>query len=295
MIAGASWHWWIGFHAVVVLLLVLDGWWSSRRHARAASVWVAPAVLLLCAIGFAAGLAWAHGRQPALEWTAGYTIELSLSVDNLFVFMFLFQSFGVEPERQHKALLWGIGGAVVLRALFILAGIALLERFEWIAWLFGFFLLYAAWRMFRGRSGGEVIPGWIRSLHPRRDSLLPVILAVELTDLIFAIDSIPAVLAVTRHPLLAYTSNIAAILGLRSLYFALLAVLDRFRSLHYGVGALLAFVGLKMLASPWFQVPIGISLGVMALILALCIGYDLVTRKPGKAQKTSPRLMDPRQ
>lgn len=279
MIAGASWQWWIGFHAAVALLLVLDGWWSGRRHASTRSVWAGPAVLLVCAAGFAFWLAWAHGRQPALEWAAGYTVELSLSADNLFVFMFLFQGFEVGPARQHKALLWGIGGAVVLRALFIVAGIALLERFEWVAWLFGVFLLYAAGRMLRGRSGSDAIPGWIRNLHPRRGSLLPVILAVEVTDLIFAIDSIPAVLAVTRTPLLAYTSNIAAILGLRSLYFALVVALDRFRSLHYGVGALLAFVGLKMLASPWFQVPTGISLGILALILAICIGYDLATRQ----------------
>lgn len=277
MIAGASWQWWVGFHAAVGLLLLADGWWSSRPHASRRAVWVAPVVLLVCAAGFAAWLGWAHGRQPALEWAAGYTVELSLSIDNLFVFMFLFQSFEVGPKRQHKALAWGIGGAVVLRALFIVAGIALLERFEWVAWVFGLFLLYAAWKMLRGRSGSEVLPGWIRNLHPRRGSLLPVILAVEITDLIFAIDSIPAVLAVTRNPMLAYTSNVAAILGLRSLYFALLAALDRFRSLHYGVGALLAFVGLKILVSPWFPVPIGISLGVIALILAACIGFDLVT------------------
>jgi tellurite resistance protein TerC len=277
MIAGASWQWWVGFHAAVALLLIADGGWSSRRSASPRSVWVAPAVLLTSAAGFAVWLAAAHGRQPALEWAAGYTIELSLSVDNLFVFMFLFHGFEVGPKLQHKALAWGIGGAVVLRALFIVAGIALLDRFEWVAWVFGFFLLYACWRMLRGQSGSEVLPGWIRNLHPRQGSLLPVILAVEFTDLIFALDSIPAVLAVTRNPLLAYTSNVAAILGLRSLYFALLSALDRFRSLHYGVGALLAFVGLKMLASPWFDLPIGISLGIIALILAVCIGFDLVT------------------
>jgi hypothetical protein len=135
-----------------------------------------------------------------------------------------------------------VGGAVILRALFIIAGITLLKRFDWITWIFGLFLLYAAWRLVRGGSAHAAIPEWIRKLQPAKGSLLPVILAIEVTDLVFATDSIPAVLAISHNPFVVYTSNIAAVLGLRSLYFALAALLDRFRYLHYGLGAMLAFV-----------------------------------------------------
>jgi tellurite resistance protein TerC len=158
---------------------------------------------------------------------------------------------------------------VVLRALFIAAGITLLRRFDWITWIFGLILLYAAWRLIRGGSANAAIPDWIRKLQPAKGSLLPVILAVEFTDVLFAMDSIPAVLAVSHNPFVVYTSNIAAILGLRSLYFALASLLDRFRYLHYGLGALLAFVALKMLGARWIEVPITLSLAVMGAILAV--------------------------
>jgi tellurite resistance protein TerC len=158
----------------------------------------------------------------------------------------------------------------VLRALFIVAGIALLGRFEWITWVFGLFLLYAAWRLVRGGSARAAIPEWIVRLQPAKGSLVPVILAVEVTDLLFATDSIPAVLSVTHNPFVAYTSNVAAILGLRSIYFALAAMLDRFRNLHYGLGAILAFAALKMLAARWIEVPATISLVVIGAILAVC-------------------------
>lgn len=275
MIAGASWGWWVGFHAVVAALLLLDGLLTGRGGAGARRWWISAVVVALGAAGFAAWLGLAHGRQPALEFAAGYTIELSLSVDNLFVFMLLFEGFEIGPERQHRALLWGVGGAIVLRALFVAAGITLLRRFDWITWVLGLFLLYAAARLVRGRSAREVIPGWIRRLQPARGSLLPVILAVEFTDLLFATDSIPAVLAITRNPLIAYTSNIAAVLCLRSLYFGLARVLDRFRYLHYGLAALLGFVGLKMLASRWFEIPITVSLAVIGGILAVCAAGGL--------------------
>jgi tellurite resistance protein TerC len=208
-------------------------------------------------------------HQPALEFVAGYAIETSLSVDNLFIFLVLFQGFRISPKRQHTALLWGVAGAVVLRALFIAAGITLLRRFDWITWIFGLILLYAAWRLIRGGSANAAIPDWIRKLQPAKGSLLPVILAVEFTDVLFAMDSIPAVLAVSHNPFVVYTSNIAAILGLRSLYFALASLLDRFRYLHYGLGALLAFVALKMLGARWIEVPITLSLAVMGAILAV--------------------------
>ena len=150
------------------------------------------------------------------------------------------------------------------------AGITLLQRFEWVTWIFGLFLLYAAWRLVRGGSPRAAIPEWIVRLQPAKGSLLPVILAVEVTDLLFATDSIPAVLSVTHNPFVAYTSNVAAILGLRSLYFALAAMLDRFRYLHYGLGAILAFAALKMLAARWIEVPVTLSLAVIGAILAVC-------------------------
>jgi tellurite resistance protein TerC len=273
MIAGVSWVWWLGFHAVVAALLLADSLLAghqreSRRTPTIAWLWTA--LLVAAATGFAAWVAIAKGRQPALEFVAGYAIEASLSVDNLFIFLVIFQGFRITPQRQHTALLWGMAGAVVLRALFIAAGITLLRRFSWITWVFGVILLYAAWRLVRGGSARAAIPVWIRKLQPAKGSLLPVILAVEVTDVLFAFDSIPAVLAVSHNPFVVYTSNIAAILGLRSLYFALASLLDRFRYLHYGLGAMLAFVALKMLAAHWIDVPITLSLAVMGAILTVC-------------------------
>jgi len=228
MIAGASWVWWLGFHAVVAALLVADlllrgafddapaleaapapasppGPWRSHRRSRARA-WLTTAALVLAAAGFAMWIAVTQGRQPALEFVGGYAIEISLSVDNLFVFLVIFQGFRITEQRQHDALAWGMGGAVVLRALFIAAGIALLSRFDWITWVFGLILLYAAWRLVRSNPArsdparvGSVdaavpkapaaIRSLLRRLQPARGSLLPVILAVEVTDLLFAMDS----------------------------------------------------------------------------------------------------------
>ena len=277
MIAGASWVWWVGFHVVIAALLLADSMLPGHRresgHAQAFA-WIGTAILVLAATAFAAWIAMTQGRQTALEWVGGYAIETSLSVDNLFVFMVIFQGFRISVQRQHNALLWGIAGAVVLRALFIAAGIALLKRFDWITWIFGLFLLYAAWRLVSGGSAKAAIPEWIRKLQPAKGSLLPVILAVEVTDVLFATDSIPAVLAISHNPFVVYTSNILAVLGLRSLYFALAALLDRFRYLHYGLGALLGFVALKMLGARWIEVPITLSLAVMGGILAVCAGVS---------------------
>jgi tellurite resistance protein TerC len=257
----------------VAALLLIDAFLPGHRretHHAQLVAWLWTAVLAVAAAVFAGWIAVVQGRQPALEFVAGYTIETSLSVDNLFVFLILFQGFRISARRQHTALLWGVGGAVVLRALFIAAGVTLLARFQWITWIFGLFLLYAAWRLVRGGSARAAIPMWIRRLQPARGSLLPVILAVEFTDLLFAVDSIPAVLAVSHNPFVVYTSNIAAILGLRSLYFALAALLDRFRYLHYGLGALLSFVALKMLTARLIEVPIVLSLAVIGAILTVC-------------------------
>jgi tellurite resistance protein TerC len=273
MIAGVSWIWWIGFHLVVAVLLAADSLLPGNRretHYPQLFAWITTATLVAAAICFAVWVGVTQGRQPALEFVAGYAIEMSLSVDNLFVFMVIFQGFRVSTHRQHTALLWGVMGAVVLRALFIAAGITLIQRFEWITWVFGLFLLYAAWRLVRGDSANAAVPAWIGRLHSSKGSLLPVILAVELTDVLFAVDSIPAVLAISHNPFVVYTSNIAAVLGLRSLYFALSSLLNQFRYLHYGLAALLGFVALKMLGAHWIEVPITISLAVMGAILTIC-------------------------
>jgi tellurite resistance protein TerC len=273
MIAGVSWVWWAGFHVVVAALLAADSLLPGHRHKTRSPqlfAWLATAALMTAATCFAVWIGVTQGRQPALEFVAGYAIELSLSVDNLFVFLVIFQGFRISTQRQHKALLWGVMGAVVLRALFIAAGITLIRRFAWITWIFGLFLLYAAWRLARGNSTDAAVPAWIRNLKPASGSLLPVILAVELTDVLFAVDSIPAVLAISHNPFVVYTSNIAAVLGLRSLYFGLSSLLNRFRYLHYGLAALLGFVALKMLGARWIEVPIAISLAVMGAILTIC-------------------------
>jgi tellurite resistance protein TerC len=286
MIAGVSWAWWAGFHAVVAAVLVADSLLTGhRRESRPAKIfaWLGTAALALATAGFACWIAVTMGRQTALEFAAGYTIEASLSVDNLFVFLVLFQEFRISRQRQHKALLWGVWGAFVLRAVFIAAGITLLRRFNWVTWIFGLFLLYAAWRLVRSGSARAAIPAWIVKLQPAKGSLLPVILAVEAADLLFATDSIPAVLSVTHNPFVAYTSNVAAILALRSLYFALAALLDRFRYLHYGLGATLAFAALKMLAAPWINVPITLSLAVIGAILAVCALAEAASRRVSKS------------
>jgi len=223
MIWGATWLWWVGFHAVVVALLAADAALGGRfrRSARLAILWTA--LLVLAAALFAVWIDIARGRQTALEFATGYTIEGSLSLDNLVVFLVIFQSFRAGVQRQHQALMWGIGGAIVLRALFIAAGITLLNRFAWVTWIFGLFLLYAAWRMFAGGSAHDALPKWMKRVRTAEGSaggvvpLIWVIVAVEVTDLVFATDSVPAVLAVSHNPFVVYTSNIAAILGLRSL------------------------------------------------------------------------------
>jgi len=273
MIAGVSWLWWLGFHGVVAALLLADSLLPGHRRSTSHPqlfAWISTAVLVLAATAFAGWIALTQGHQTALEWVGGYAIETSLSVDNLFIFLVIFQGFRISPERQHTALLWGVIGAVILRGLFIAAGVTLLQRFDWVTWFFGAFLLYAAFRLVRGGSAKAAVPEWIRKLQPAQGSLLPVILAVEVTDVLFAVDSIPAVLAISHNPFVVYTSNIAAVLGLRSLYFALAALLDRLRYLHYGLGAMLAFVALKMLTAHWIDVPITLSLAIMGAILTVC-------------------------
>lgn len=287
MIGGASWTWWIGFHVAVALLLVTDSALPGhRRDSRRAQTiaWLWTAFLAVAAAIFAGWIALRQGHTTALQFVAGYTIETSLSIDNLFVFLVLFQGFRIDAPRQHKVLSYGVAGAVVLRALFIAAGVTLLSRFEWINYVFGLFLLYAAWRLVRGGSARAAIPEWIRRMQPAKGSLLPVIIAVEVTDLLFAVDSIPAVLAISHDPFVVYTSNIAAILGLRSLYFVLAGMLDRLRYLHYGLGALLAFIALKMLAAKRLEVPITLSLAIIGGILAVCAAASVLAKRMGRGK-----------
>lgn len=290
MIAGASLTWWIGFHIAVIALLAVDALLPSHKREGGPShrvAWIWTGVLIVVSMLFAVWIGYEEGRQRALEWVAGYTIETSLSVDNLFVFLIIFRGFHVSAHRQHTALLWGVAGAVILRGIFIAAGVTLLQHFHWVTWIFGLLLLYAAFRLMRGSSTHDAIPGWLRNMHTSRSSLLPVILAVELTDLLFAVDSIPAVLAVSRDPFVVYTSNIAAILGLRSLYFALASLLDRLRYLHYGLAVLLAFVALKMLTAQWFEIPITLSLVIIGVILAVCAVASLAFAGPAPTKPQS--------
>lgn len=287
MFAGAPYSFWIGFHVLVLVLLLVDLLVLSRgNHVLSTRVaWIWTGFLALLAVGFAFWLNWMEGRQHALEFASGYLIETSLSVDNLFVFLLMFRGFQLTHREQHSALLWGISGAIFMRALFIAAGVALLERFGWVQYIFGAFLLFAAVRLIRPQKQAEGKPSFWSRWIPQRDPLMPkklqlrtfltVILAVELTDVIFALDSIPAVLGVTRVPFIVYTSNIFAILGLRSLFFALSSFLDRFHLLHYGLAGILTFVALKMLLNNWIDVPILISLAVILVILVVCMALSI--------------------
>ncbi len=273
MIAGVSWVWWVGFHAVVAALLLADSLLPGHRPRRDMR-------RLLRGLDGGAGAGRSRlrsldrrdsGPAAALEWVGGYAIETSLSVDNLFVFLVIFQGFRISAKRQHKALLWGVArrggaaGAVYCGRHRAAEALRLdhldLRPFSALCSLEAGARRFGARRRFR--SG-------FAKLQPAKGSLLPVILAIEVTDVLFAMDSIPAVLAISHNPFVVYTSNIAAVLGLRSLYFALAALLDRFRYLHYGLGAMLAFVALKMLAARWIEVPIMLSLAVMGAILAVC-------------------------
>jgi len=293
MIAGAPVLWWIGFHAAVLVLIVIDALLPHSRTRNGIEgepdtklAWLWSLFMALAAGGFAFWLNLEKGRQPALEFVSGYTIETSLSIDNLFVFLILFCGFGISHRQQRLALLWGVGGAIILRAIFIGLGVSLLDRFEWVSYVFGAILLYAAWRLLKGSSTADVLPAWITNLQKGSHSLLFVIIAVEATDLLFAVDSIPAVLAVSRDPFVVYTSNIAAILGLRSLYFALSGLLDRLHYLHYGLGALLAFVALKMLLAHWIEIPTVWSLAIMAAILGVCGVLSIFAGKKQAKTKT---------
>jgi tellurite resistance protein TerC len=304
--------WWIGFNAFVLVMLAADlGIFHRRPHEvrmREALLWTMIWVAL--AVIFAVGLGHVQGRQAGLEFAAGWLIEKSLSMDNLFVFLLIFSLWHVPREYQHRVLFWGVLGALVMRATMIFAGVALIARFEWIIYPFGAFLLVLAFRMLTVTNAAvpkastmealvrrvvPVTPGlhgprfFVRlPRHGRRrwyaTPLFIVLIAVETTDVIFAVDSIPAILAVTRDPFIVYTSNIFAILGLRSLYFLLAALVYQFRYVKPGVAVVLVFVGLKMLLSDVYHIPVEISLAVIVGVLAASVAASLaVTRGfPGR-------------
>jgi tellurite resistance protein TerC len=293
---------WLGFTGLVVGLLLLDLAVLNRRthvlSMKEAVAWSSGLVTL--AHLFAVFLLWQEGTQPALEFYTGYLIELSLSVDNLFVFLLIFSYFCVRPEAQPKVLKWGILGAIVMRLIMITLGALLLQQFQWIVYLFGAILVVTGIRMFIQKDDEIIqlernpVVRLARRLLPidkaydgtrffTRTSggrllatpLLLVVLVVEWSDLVFAIDSIPAIFAITRDPFLVYSSNIFAILGLRAMFFVLAGVLDKFVYLKPGVAFILVFVGLKMTLSAWIHIPTGLSLAVIVLTLATAIGLSL--------------------
>lgn len=281
-------HPWFLFLLLVAALLLVDLRLLQGKKGRASVhiAWLWTVFLAILACCFSVYISHTSGKQPALEFLTGYVIEGSLSVDNLFVFLILFRALHLGAEQQHRVLLWGVIGAIVLRGALILAGTSLLNRFGWIQYVFGALLGVAAIRLMFSKPGVAPVRGpvrWIRDCCLRSgsgsrlalSSLVMVILAVEATDLIFALDSIPAVLAVTRDSWIAFTSNIFAVLGLRSLYFALASMLDRFHMLHYGLACILGFVAFKMLAVHWIEVPVGWSL---AIILSILVIFAVVSR-----------------
>jgi len=288
-------HPWVAFLALVGVLLLADLRLLQGRGQRVSVrlAWLWTAFLALLACGFSVYLARTNGKQPALEFLTGYLIEGSLSVDNLFVFLILFRALHLGEEQQRRVLLWGVIGAVVLRGVLIVAGTTLLARFAWVQYAFGALLAVAAIRLLLARPGAGPVRGpvrWIRDCCLRYgvgtrlalSSLLLVIAAVEATDLIFALDSIPAVLAVTRNSWIAFTSNIFAVLGLRSLYFALASMLDRFHLLHYGLACILGFVAFKMLAWQRVEISSGVSLIVIVSIVAIFAVLSKVLPEPAR-------------
>lgn len=285
------------FAIIVAALLIVDLGVLHRkgrcRSQRTAILWMI--FLVALAAAYTVYIGWHFGHESGLEFASGYLIEASLSIDNLFVFLLLFRSLRLDEEQQHRVLLWGILGAIVLRAIFIVVGVQLLDHFVWIQYVFGAVLLIAALRLlFTGehKQSSSGPARWLERHGLRRlpdgrlvfASLLLVIAVVEATDLVFALDSVPAVLAVTRSPMIAWSSNIFAILGLRSLYFVLAGLLDRFHLLHYGLGIILAFVAFKMVAAQWVEVPTLLSLCFILVTVAVFVVLSLLRKSPPRKE-----------
>jgi tellurite resistance protein TerC len=313
--------WWIGFNALVLFLLALDlGVFNRKAHAvsiREAVGWSAVWVTLALAFGWWIGQE--MGRASMLEFYAGYLVEQALSVDNLFVFILIFGYFRIAPELQHRVLFWGILGALLMRGAMIGAGAVLIERFHAIIYVFGAFLVYTGVKMAFGgdtqiEPESNPVIKLVRRVLPvttqfhgdrffirqadaagviRRTAtpLFVVLMLVETTDVVFALDSIPAIFGVTRNPFLVYTSNVFAILGLRSMYFVLASVVEKFHLLKYGLSIVLAFVGIKMLISEKYPISIGVSLGVVAVVLVGSVLLSLVI-KPSKQIEAIAELAD---
>ncbi len=291
---------WILFNLFVVAMLALDlgvlNRTSHRVSFRQALAW--SGVWIALAAAFAVLVMFWHGRAPALQFVTAYVIELSLSMDNLFVFLVIFRYFKVPDEHQHKVLFWGILGALLMRGVFIVAGVGLISRFSWITYIFGALLVYSGFKLLR-QGEKEIHPEKSLALRlfrrvlpvteeyvggkffTRKDKLyatplLLVLLVVETSDLLFAVDSIPAVLAITLNAFIVYTSNVFAILGLRSMYFALAGMMDLFHYLHYGLSVVLIFIGLKMLGSHYLSIPTGWALAIVVFVLGASILASLL-------------------
>ncbi len=301
--------WWIFFGVFILAMLALDlGVFNRKTHVikmKEALLWTSFWVTL--ALLFGAGIYFFYGHGKAVEYVTAYLIEYSLSIDNLFVFMLIFRYFDVPRAYEHKALFWGILLALITRAVFIFAGVALISCFHWIMYIFGAFLIVTGIKMALNKqtevhpdkniairllryvmpvsknfSGAKffVREGGVRFATP----MLAVLLALETTDILFAIDSIPAVLAISQDPFIVYTSNVFAILGLRSLFFAISGLMRLFHLLHYGLAAILSFVGVKMLIADFFHVPVGISLLIIASILIASIISSVVWPEKGEGE-----------
>ncbi len=295
---------WILFNLFVLLMLTVDlGVFHKKAHTMRVreALWLSLFWITLALI-FNAGIYYFNGSQAAIEFFTGYVIEKSLSVDNLFVFLMVFSYFKVPKEYQHKILFWGILGALIMRAIFILSGIALIQKFHWIIYIFGAFLIFTGIKMALEKD---------KEIHPEKNpilrlfkrffpvttefegaiffkringkvyatSLFVVLLVIETTDLVFAVDSIPAIIAITRDAFIVYTSNVFAILGLRALYFALAGVVDLFHYLNYGLAFILSFVGVKMLISDLYKLPTWAALAVIALVLLISVIASIVWPK----------------
>jgi len=295
---------WLGFGVAVAALLYVDlGILNRHSHelsARRAAGWVA--VWIFCAVLFDLVVWRALGTEKALLFATGYIVEYSLSMDNLFVFVLVFAYFKVETRHQPRILRWGILGAVVMRLIMIFAGVALLQAFKWTIYVFGLVLLYTAWKMISENENERVDPGQnpvlklFRKFLPFSETadedkfftkkngawlatpLFATLIVIEASDVVFAVDSIPAILAISQDRFIVYTSNVFAILGLRALYFQLAAMLGVFKYLKYGISAILFFVGVKMLASAYYHIPTAASLCVVAFLLGISVAASLIFR-----------------
>lgn len=297
---------WVLFNLFVLLMLALDlGLLNRSGHRirfREALAW--SGVWITLAGAFAVLVLFWRGHVPALQFVTGYVVELSLSVDNLFVFLMIFRYFKVPDHQQHRVLFWGILGALIMRAVFILAGVSLIHRFSWIIYIFGAFLVYSGFKLMR-QGKTEIHPEknpvlrlfrkafpvtedyqggkfFVRRAGLYATPLFVVLLMIETTDVLFAVDSIPAVLAITLNAFIVYTSNVFAILGLRSMYFALAGMMELFDYLHYGLSVVLMFIGVKMLVSHYLEIPTIWALTVVLLVLATSVAASVL--RPKKAR-----------